>query len=166
VKLNTNISDGNRILFQVYPPSTFPNRSTECNSSQCPLHFSKGMLNWCKWKVHTLQALVRNFLPINNVATWSLVLQRCLLCCVFVVLELSLISLPNGHEWSDIKLTSEKKQRIRNLCSTRDQGCKLFTAILVNWWFFGREQYTKVGGMIAYLLTDCAFGTGGSHFVS
>jgi hypothetical protein len=45
---------------------------------------------------------------------------------------------------------------------------------------FGREQYTKAGGLIAYLLTDraktggmiayllteSALGTGGSHFVS
>ena len=25
--------------------------------------------NWCRWNVHILQALVRNFLPLNNVAT-------------------------------------------------------------------------------------------------
>jgi hypothetical protein len=50
----------------------------------------------------------------------------------------------------------------------------------MNYRFFGREQYTKPGGIIAYLLidrasvggmiayshTDCALGTGGSHFES
>jgi hypothetical protein len=30
----------------------------------------------------------------------------------------------------------------------------------------GRGQYSRVGGMIAYLLTDHALGTGGSHGVS
>jgi hypothetical protein len=33
---------------------------------------------------------------------------------------------------------------------------KLSVAIHVNYRFFGREQYTKPGGIIAYLLTDGA----------
>jgi hypothetical protein len=50
----------------------------------------------------------------------------------------------------------------------------------VNYRFFGREPYTNPGGIIVYLLTDrasvgdmiaylfteCALGTGGSHFES
>jgi hypothetical protein len=70
MKWNTGISDGNRILFQVYPPSTFPNTSTLlCYTSQCPVHFCKEVFHLSKWNVHVLQALVRNFLFINNFAT-------------------------------------------------------------------------------------------------
>jgi hypothetical protein len=56
---------------------------------------------------------------------------------------------------------------------------RLFIAVLVNECFFGRGQYTKADGMIAYLvtdrpkagvmiahlLTDRALSTDGSHFV-
>jgi hypothetical protein len=51
------------------------------------VHFSEEMLDRCKWNVNTSQALVRNFLLINNSATWFFVLQRFLLhfvcVCVF-----------------------------------------------------------------------------------
>jgi hypothetical protein len=54
-----------------------------CYSSQCLVHFSKEVLDWCKGIVHTLQALLRNFLLINNFALRSLVLHRFYLRCVF-----------------------------------------------------------------------------------
>jgi hypothetical protein len=63
MKLNTSISDGNRIFFQVYSPSVFLTQVFYVGySSQCPVHFSKVVLDQCKSNVHTLQALVRNFL--------------------------------------------------------------------------------------------------------
>jgi hypothetical protein len=129
MRLNTSISDGNRIFFQFSPPSALLNTSILCMlySSQCPLHFSKEVLDWCKLNVNTLEALVRNFLPVNNFATWSLVLQRFLLPCFFFF-ESSLISLHSyPFQWIWVKWywtwSQEKKtQRSKNLCSTRDQG--------------------------------------------
>jgi hypothetical protein len=112
IKLNTVISDGSRSLFQFYPLSTFLNKGILlCYSSQCPLHFSKAVLDWRKWSVHTLQALVRNFLLINNFTTWSLVLQRSLLFWVFFFRTnlnvTSLTSLP--MDVSEVRVNSVKK---------------------------------------------------------
>jgi hypothetical protein len=128
MKLNTVISDGNRILFQVYPVSTFLNTSILlCYSSQCPVHFSKEVFDWCKWLVNTLQALLRNFLLLNNFATWSLVLQRLLLRCVFFLLEpgsISLHSYPSQRiwvKWYWTQLQKIQQQRSKNLCNTRDR---------------------------------------------
>jgi hypothetical protein len=60
MKLNTSISDGNRILFQSLPIINFPDTNILfCCTSQCPVHFSKEVLDWFKWNVHVLQALVK-----------------------------------------------------------------------------------------------------------
>jgi hypothetical protein len=92
----------------------------------------------------TLQALVRNFLPINNVATWwSLALQRFLLHCVFSVFKPSLISLPLmllQMVLSEVILNSVWKQKTHNGVRTpavQDaRVVKLSVAILVNYRFF------------------------------
>jgi hypothetical protein len=66
----------------------------------------------CKWNVNTSQALVRNFLLINNFATWFLVLQRLLLhfVCVFcggdwVVILNPFQKIENAHtmEWEPLQ---------------------------------------------------------------
>jgi hypothetical protein len=109
MKLNPVISDGNRILFQVYSVSTFLNTSILlCYSSPCPVHFSKEVLDWCKWNVNTLQALLRNFLLLNNFGTRFNII--------------SLISLPKDMSEVILNLVPRKKtQRSKNVCSTRDQ---------------------------------------------
>jgi hypothetical protein len=42
---------------------------------------------------------------------------------------------------------------------------QLFLAIRVNQRLFGKDQYTKAGGMIVYPLTDGALGAGANYFV-
>jgi hypothetical protein len=66
------------------------------------------MLDRYKWNVDTSQALVRNFLPVNNFATWLLVLQRFLLhfvcvcgffCTVFNIT--TQLPAPPKKQWSE-----------------------------------------------------------------
>jgi hypothetical protein len=69
-----------------FPTYSFPkyNCFWVCYGSQCAVHFSKEKFDGCKWNVNTLWAPVRNFLLMNNFATWFLVLQKFLLHCVCV----------------------------------------------------------------------------------
>jgi hypothetical protein len=62
MKLNTGISDGNRIFFKFpHPPLSY--------SLQCPVYLDKEVLDLYKINFMNLQALVRSFLLINNFAT-------------------------------------------------------------------------------------------------
>jgi hypothetical protein len=83
-------------------------------------------------------------------------------------------------DMSEVILISVKKQRRKNICSTRRQVCKIiysYSCELVIIWegavhkgsWYDRTILTdraKAGGMIAYLLTDRALGTASSHIVS
>jgi hypothetical protein len=82
---------------------------------KCAVHFSEEMLDRCKWNVNTSQALVWNFLLINNFATWFLVLQRFLLhfvCACFFFL--GSVSQPSSQP-----PPPKKKQRCENLVLQR-----------------------------------------------
>jgi hypothetical protein len=78
---------------------------------------------------------VRNFLPVNNFATWSLVLQTFLLPCFFS-LEPSLISFHSYPSWwiwvkwywTWFQEEEKKREGRKNLCSRRDQVAKLLIA--------------------------------------
>jgi hypothetical protein len=70
MKLNTNISCGNRPFIQVYPTSAFLNTYdyTSCMNDivhNGPGLFNLGILDWCKWNIHNLQALLRNFIQMD-----------------------------------------------------------------------------------------------------
>jgi hypothetical protein len=45
---------------------------------------------------------------------------------------------PDGYEWSDIELSSKKRQRSKKPFSARDQGCKIIYGyscdLVVSWW--------------------------------
>jgi hypothetical protein len=72
---------------------------------------------WIDVNVHTLQALVRNFLPMDMS---EVILNS-------VTKERSGVRMSAVQE---IKLQNYK-ERSKNVCSTRDQVAKLFIAILI-----------------------------------
>jgi hypothetical protein len=99
--------------------------------------------------------MVRNFLPINNVATCSFVLQRFLLHCVFCFgTEFVITSLiPIPMDMTKVMLNSVKKRTI-NLSSTRGQGCKIIHssscelivcdgAVHKGWWYNSTRYYRR-----------------------
>jgi hypothetical protein len=110
-----------------FPPFSFPKQVfCVCYTSQCPVHFSKERCWWCRWNVNALQAVVRNFLLINNFATWFLVLQRFLFFHFFSLEQI----------WNSVP---KQKRLLKNICSTWDKVTNLFIVILVYYGFQVRK---------------------------
>jgi hypothetical protein len=68
---------------------------------------------------------------------------------------------PDEYGWSDIERSSYPAKGGKKLSSIRDVVAKLFIAIITNSAFRRgcNEEHTK-GGILAYLLIDCALGAG------
>jgi hypothetical protein len=158
--------DGNRVFFQVSPPLAFLLEVFYvCYTSQSPVHLGKEVLDWHKWNVMTLQALVRNFLQINNFTTPSPCTAEALtpLC--------SLHSYPfQRYEWSGTEPVPSKKKNNSGVRTSAAQEIWLENYLLIFLWPVwsrggGRgEEEAAYGGIVAFYFMDHSVGAGG-HFV-